>query len=222
MATFLVLGILGVMLAYGVLPLLNYYVLPSRRHPIEKEKIGEGEQAKETDNVVLSENMMSAFSKIEEKEDKIVLTRAEGVQRVEILVLYKAGIVAIKKRFYLEFADEVIELAKNKKGVLADIIVLVVDYKRKNRSLFSGINKPLFVFTTILQFAVTLAFGISYSIYSDVNKIDFYTYQRIIQTDPTLLSNIYVLPIILAVVVPLISLTAQLVVLNIKGRKEVK
>lgn len=200
---YIFLGLLGVVITFGVLPFINFYVLPFKKHELSKNEAGEYE---------LSDVNKVGIASVTDHEDHFVVKRADGVQKVDIYFIYKVKFFTIKKHYYIEFGGEEAIIKKPEKGVLIGIYLTSFNGNKVNKKKSLGINIPFLVVTTLAQVGVLLAFSIFVAIDADYSLplLD----ERI---------NFYVAPIILSVVIPAIFLSAQLFVLSSKKmKKEVK
>lgn len=201
---FVILGIVCVVLFFGVLPFLNYYLLPFNRKEFKKDEEGK---------IILSLPNQAGISSFEVTDKGYVIKRTEGVERLDIFLLFKRGILVLKKHFYVEFATDEVVLPKPKKGKLFRFFVTKVDGRVRNSKQALGVSKPLLLATFIAQIVSLFLLVLIYAIFYDLQFSHYFSE----------ISRFYVLPILIALALPTIFFIVQMVILKSKKiRKEVK
>ena len=205
-----------VVVAFVLIPFVFFYVFPLKRKAINKEENGE---------LKLSKTNQSGLASITEEENGYKVKHAEGVQRVEMFMVYRVGILAIKRHYCLEFATDEIIIAKPKKGKLVEIYVTKVDGSVKNFRHQYSVSVASLIVMAVLQFAALFSFALAYAIGLDQSL--FYRSESVWGPGRGQLFAeaipFYVWPIILSVLIPLVFFFITLAVVKAHGpKKEVK
>ena len=205
---FLLIFILVVVVVFGLLPFVNFYLFPLFAKPVKKDESGA---------IEMSRTNQSGVSSFIEEEGGYKVKRAEGVERVDLLLVFRHGLLKMKKRYHLEFASDEIVLPKSKKGVLVRVFVTKVDGYVKNSKYARGANFPFMIICSVLQFAALFGCALTFAIYGDT--ILYYDHG----TWTTAGINYYILPIIISVLVPVAFFFLTLLALKLSfPKKEVK
>ena len=197
-----------VLVAFGLLPFVNFYLFPLFAKPVKKDESGAIEMSR------INQSGVSSFI---EEEGGYKVKRAEGVERVDLLLVFKHGLMKMKKRYHLEFASDEIVLPKSKKGVLVRVFVTKVDGYVKNSKYARGANLAFMIICAVLQFGALFGFALSFAIAADTTLYNYYGFWT---SDGM---NYYILPIIISVLVPVVFFFLTLLALKLSfPKKEVK
>lgn len=191
-----------------VLPFFVFYMLPLTHKALKKDENGAYE---------LTSINKKGLSSVVEEEKAYRVKRAENVQRIDMFLIHKVGILSMKRHYYIEFATDEVVIPKPKKGKLIKIFVTKVDGVVKNSKQKLGVNLPLLILTFVLQLASLLSFALYHAINLDRS---LYIMTGNYYTDAI---SFYIWPIIVSILIPFLFFITELIVLNIDGpRKEVK
>lgn len=202
---FISIGILVVLVMFGLLPFVNFWVLPLKKKDLKKDEEGK---------FILDEVKQPGIASFEETEKGFVIKRAEGVERMSIVLYFKRGILCFKKRYELELAQDEITLPKPAKGVLFALYVTKLDGKFKNIKKAYDASRLFLIVQTVLQFVALFTWSLIYSI-----SIDYATF---IEAHSEMF-GVYFWPIVISLLIVTVAFFAQDIFLRVKGpRKEVK
>ena len=197
-----------VVVVFGLLPFVNFYLFPLFAKPVKKDESGA---------IEMSHTNQSGVSSFVEEEGGYRVKRAEGVGRVDLLLVYKHGLMKMKKRYHLEFASNEIVLPKSKKGVLVRVYVTKVDGYVKNSKYARGVNFPFLIICSAMQIGTLFGFALSLAYYGDS------TIERITGAWLNDAIPFYVWPIVISLVVPIVFFFLTLLALKLGfPKKEVK
>ena len=202
---FIIAGTIGVFVLFLLTQFLLYYIFPLFCKPVEKDEEG---------NYALTDTNKNGLSSLKETEDKFLVKRAEGVERVGLLLIFKLGILKIKRRYYIEYATDEVSIPKPKKGTLLRIFVTETDGIRRNIKKSLGLSAPIYLILMFVQIAFLLTISIVYTaLHNTYNLLDF---------DEAVVI-LYFLPIVISIVLPIVSYFISRAGLTMKAfRKEVK
>lgn len=202
---FIIVGTIGVVVLFLLIQFLLYYIFPIAHKPLEVDEEG---------NAFLSDTNKKGLSSFKESEESFLVKRAEGVERVGLLLIFKLGVLKLKRRYYLEFATDEVSLPKPKKGKLHRIYVVETDGLRRNVKKSLGLSAPLLLLVMFAQIAFLLTISIVYTASLDYNNLTRFDESVVI---------LYFLPSVISVVLPMVSYFICRAGLTMKAfRKEVK
>lgn len=202
---FIIVGTIGVVVLFLLMQFLLYYIFPLCHRPLQKDEEG---------NIILSDTNQKGLSSFIVNEENFAVKRAEGVERVGLLLIFKLGILKIKRRYYMEFATDEVTLPKPKKGKLVRIYVTETDGIRRNIKKSIGLSAPALLLIMFVQIALLLTISIVYTAALDYGNLSKFHEDVVI---------LYFLPCVISVVLPLVSYFVSRAGLTMKAfKKEVK